>query len=211
MIALVLMLTQIDAGPQEIQRRLASMRIDVDFAETPLADALAVVRAHTGTNLILDPAVAPDHESEPVTMKLRGLPVRTVLKLMLEPRRLTVAYRQGVLVIVPPDHDRRLVTKVYDVRDLLFPIQHFAGPRVELVSPEDGGIVVGGDFFDPPRRETIAPEVLTQIIPQATGGKDGWTAHEDVGISLVNNMLVVTQSESVHREVAGLLRLLRQY
>ena len=44
---------------QDPSARLASTRIDVDFQETPLADALAAIRARLGVNLMLDPKTAP--------------------------------------------------------------------------------------------------------------------------------------------------------
>ena len=56
----------------------------------------------------------------------------------------------------------------------------------------------------------ITEDFLTELIPQSTGGGN-WDENEHAGITVVNNMLVVTQSHKVHKEVAELLQLLRQF
>jgi hypothetical protein len=200
---------------QEIQGRLASQKIEVEFENTPLNDALGVIRSHTGYNIILDPKSAAEHESKTVTLKLKNLSVKSILRIMLNNNDLTMVYRQGVLVVVPKSEvDKKVVTKVYDVRDLLYTIKSFPGPKVELVAPEaTGGTALSGAIFeiDTSSEGTITEDFLTTLIPQSTGGKEGWSANENASITVVNNMLVVTQTEKVHAEVADLLRLLRQF
>jgi hypothetical protein len=207
--ALVLALALAQAA--DARSLLASQRIDLELEATPLADALGVLRAHTGLNFVLDPAAVADHESAPVTLRLKDVSVRTALKIMLGSRGLTLTERRGILVVVPKEKlERQVVTRVYDVRDLLRPIEQFAGPKVELVDADANSISTGILIIEIDRKEVYDEEFLTTLIPQATGG-DSWTSNEEASISVVNGSLVVTQSARVQKEVAELLRLLRQF
>lgn len=203
-----------DSKVQEIESRLASQKIQVDFDGIPLEDALGVIRSATGYNIILDPKAQEEHSSATVSLKLNNISVKSVLKIMLGDNDLTLVYRQGVLVVVPKTEvDKKVVTKVYDVRDLLYTIKNFPGPKVELVPPDSsGGTALSGAIFeiDDDDGGTITEDFLTELIPQSTGG-DSWESNEAASITVVNNMLVVTQTEKVHKEVADLLRLLRQF
>lgn len=202
-----------DTKLQEIEARLASQKIEVDFDGIPLEDALGVIRSATGYNIILDPKSSAEHSDKTVSLKLSNISIKSVLKIMLVDNELTLVYRQGVLVVVPKSEvDKKVVTKVYDVRDLLYTIKNFPGPKVELVPPDSsGGTALSGAIFeiDDDDGGTITEDFLTELIPQSTGG-DSWEG-EGVSISVVNNMLVITQTEKVHKEVADLLRLLRQF
>ena len=112
--------------------------ISVDFDGVPLEDALQTVRAQLGANLTIDPAARDEHGGVPVSMKLKDVSVRTVLKIMLDERELTLTRRDGVLVVVTKASIAdRVVTKVYDVRDLIHAPPHFAGPSMALSNPED--------------------------------------------------------------------------
>lgn len=185
--------------------------ISVEFDAVPLEDALQTVRAQLGTNLTIDPAVRDAHGAVPVSMRLKDVSVRTVLRIMLDERGLTLTRREGVLAVVTKESIAdRVVTRVYDVRDLIHAAPQFPGPRMELTSPDDGliGTILILPIDDP---DPVFPgEFLVDLVPLSTGG-DSWTENDRAKIELVNNMLVVTQSEATQREVADLLRLLRQY
>ena len=117
------------------------------------------------------------------------------------------------MVLPKSEVDKKVITKVYDVRDLLYTIKNFPGPKVELVPPDSsGGTALSGAIFeiDDDGEGTITEDFLTELIPESTGG-DTWDGDIGANIQVVNNMLVVTQTERVHKEVADLLRLLRQF
>ena len=205
---------KVDSKLKEIRGRLASQKIDVDMDNMPLEDALNVIRSYTGYNIILDPKAREEHSSDVVTLSLKNLSVRSILKIMLGDKELTLVYRRGVLVVVPKaEVSMKVVTKVYDVKDLLYTIRNFPGPKVELVPPDSsGGTALSGAIFDigDDDEGTITEDFLTELIPQSTGG-DSWDENENANIEVINNMLVITQSERVHQEVAALLRMLRQF
>lgn len=182
--------------------------ISVDFDAVPLEEALQVVRAQLGTNLVLS---ADGHADAPVTMQLKDVSVRTVLKIMLDERELTLTRRDGVLVVVTKASlADRVVTRVYDVRDLIHAPPNFAGPSMALTNPGDtliGTILI---FPEEESTPTFPGDFLLDLIPLSTGGRS-WEENERAKIEIVNNLLVVTQTEATQKEVGDLLRLLRQY
>ena len=142
----------------------------------------------------------------------RGKLLKSVLKLMLDTRGLTMMYKDGVLLVVPKDRIYREVkTQIYDVRDMLLKIQDFPGPKVELTAPGDSSAPLAGATFtlDEPT-STITEDFLVEVIRQNTGG-DSWDENENASITLINGMLIVTQSTKVHREIWRVLQLLRQF
>jgi hypothetical protein len=90
-----------DAEAQEIMNRLASRKIDVDFRDMPLENALATLQGITGTDIILSENAKQAHQTETVNLMLSGVSVMTVLKIMLWERQLTWVCRDGLIQVVP--------------------------------------------------------------------------------------------------------------
>ncbi len=108
----------------------------VDFKETSLLEFVETLKAYTGTNVVLDQAgldevgVDPD---EPITLKLDEVPLKSVLKLALEPLELIYIIRNDVLMITSQTAaEEQLETRVYPVADLVIPIANFNGGGVGL-------------------------------------------------------------------------------
>lgn len=201
---------QDDADPKkrDAVNKLAAMRISVDFKEIPLSDAMDFLRDASGINFHVDPKAT--EKDEKITLKVKDLPLKSVIKLMLTPRDLTGVYRDGVIVILPKaDVAAATTTQTYDVRDLLMKIGDFPGPKVELVSPGTGPLTGITITMDEPKDPPITEDLLTDLVKSNTGG----TTWDDgnASITIANGMLFVAQNKSVHREVADLLNKLRQY
>lgn len=197
---------------QKILHQLESSRISVDFQALPLEDALSYIRDVTGINIVLDNEVRSRSPEElAVTLQVKDLLLKSVLKLMLNLKGLTALYEEGVLKVVPKGKiNKSVTTQIYDVRDLLFKIRDFPGPKVELTSSGQSGTPLSGATFtlDEEPKSTITEDFLTEMIQQNTGG-DSWS--ENASVTLSNGLLIITQSGRVHQEVKRLLQLLRQY
>jgi hypothetical protein len=97
-------------------------RIDIDFQDAPLADVLKFVREVTDVNMAVAPEVRAD--LAPVTLRLRNMPVETILDLILEPRGYGYSVRPGEVIYVrAAPGERDYVLWIYDVRDLLVSTQ----------------------------------------------------------------------------------------
>ncbi|MBI3857421.1 MAG: hypothetical protein HY293_17175 [Planctomycetes bacterium] len=204
-----------DPRKQEVLNKLNTMRVSVDFANQTLEEAVAFLRDFTGINIIVDAEVYKNQSEDQlkVTLKVKDLLLKSVLKLVLSSRELTAMYKEGVVLIVPKGKvDKAVTLQLYDVRDLLVKIQDFAGPKVELVSPQKGGggPLTGATFSLEEPRSTITEEFITDMIKQNTGDKS-WDENPNASITLTNGVLVVSQSKRVHEEIKRFVNLLRQF
>jgi type II secretory pathway component GspD/PulD (secretin) len=204
-----------DPRKAEVVNRLNTMRVSVDFANQTLEEAIAFLRDFTGLNIIVDAEVYKNQSEDQlkVTLKVKDLLLKSVLKLMLSSRDLTAMYKEGVVLVVPKGKiDKAVTLQLYDVRDLLVKIQDFAGPKVELVSPQKGGggPLTGATFTLEEPRSTITEEFITDMVKQNTGDKS-WDENPNASITLTNGVLVVSQSKRVHEEIKRFVNLLRQF
>ena len=199
-----------DTSREAATRKLGAMRVSVDFKDQSLESAVSYLRDFTGLNLVIQSA--GDDPDAPVRLTVRDLPVKSVLKLMLESRGLTATWRNGAIVILPrKELGSTKVLRIYDVKSHLMKIQDFPGPTMELASPLGGsasnwrvGVVV--TLAEEPR-SIMDEDLIISLVETHTGG-ESWD--HDASMQLVNGNLVVTQSPKVHREIEKLLRKLLQ-
>ena len=204
-----------DPRRQEVLNRLNNTRITVDFNNNTLEEAVGFLRDFTSINIVVD-AECYKNQSEDqlkVTLRVKDLLLKSVLKLMLNARELTAMYKEGVLLIVPKSKvDKAVTLQLYDVRDLLVKLQDFAGPKVELSSPQKGtsSPLVGGVFTLEEPHAVLTEEFITEMVKQNTGDRT-WDENPNATLSLSNGILVVSQSKRVHQEIKHFIDLLRQF
>jgi len=201
-----------DTGREDTVRKLETMKVTVDFQDIKLSEAMDYLREVTGLNFVLLPRAAEKDGDFKVRLRARDLSVKSTLKLMLSGRGLTVAFRDGALVVLPQeDLQENVVLELYDVRSQLIRLQDFPGPRMELVSPKSGGpsgLLTGIELIEP-KDPVVPPDMLVELIKDNTGFRS-WE-NKNAFIELRNGMLVVSQSPKVHREIKALLAKLGQY
>ncbi len=110
----------------------------MEFAETPLNDAIEYLKDYhhieiqLDTKALSDAGITPD---TPVSRVLKGITLRSALKLMLRDLQLTYIIQNEVLWITTPEEaENRLSTRVYPVADLVIPVK----------MPPMGGGMMGG-------------------------------------------------------------------
>jgi len=204
-----------DPRKQEVVNKLNTMRLTVNFENTTMEEAIGYLRDFSGLNIIVDAEVYKNQSEDQlkITLKVKDLLLKSILKLMLTSRELTAMYKEGVLLIIPKGKvDKSVTLQLYDVRDLLVKIQDFPGPKVELVSPSKGGggPLTGATFSLEEPRSTITEEFITEMVKQNTGDKS-WDENPNASINLTNGVLVVSQSKRVHEEIKHFINLLRQF
>ncbi len=118
---------------REIYRKLdAPISSSMDFKDTPMQQVLDDLRVTTGVNIIVDdPAL---HEAgivltQPVTMRLEGVALKSALNLLLHQVHLTYVVQDEVLNITTEEHARgKRVTKIHPVVDLVIPVNNSPPP-----------------------------------------------------------------------------------
>ena len=199
-----------DDGARRVREILGSRRITLDFQGARLSEVIAYFQEFSGLNFHIDAEAGRDRDEDRITIKVKDVSLRTALKLVLNPRDLGCVYRDGVLVVTTKARlAASTVTRVYDIRDLQFQLQDFPGPKFELdykMPGIDAGLL--GQHEDPKGgfdSETLIDLIKTNLDPRS------WEDGAEVSISVAGGLLVVSQSRSIHEELARFLDLLRQY
>ena len=194
-------IAEIERKVAEAKRRVATAekRIEealrtptqLEFIETPLQDVIDYLKDAHGIEIQLDGkalCAAEIGTDTHVTKNLKGISLRSALNLLLAELKLTYMVQDEVMLITTiEDAKGRLATTVYPVADLL--------PRGK--QPEECSA----------RCWELVRVITTVIAPESWRGGQGSIAAATAGNVEV---LVVTQSYHVHRQVAELLQQLRK-
>ncbi|HZZ74019.1 MAG TPA: hypothetical protein VFE24_17330 [Pirellulales bacterium] len=103
----------------------------VEFIDTPLKDVTDFIGQRHGINIQFDDKAMKDGgigTDTPINVNLKGISLRSILRLVLHPLGLTYVIKDEVLLITTQEAaNTMLVTKVYPVADLVLPINNGAG------------------------------------------------------------------------------------
>lgn len=200
-----------DPGRAEARRRLESRRISVDFRDATLGQAIDCLREATGLNFALGPRAA-EKAGEKVTLKVRDLSARAVLRHLLRPHDLAAVWKEGTLLITDrAETGSAVVLRLYDVRAHLVRVQDFAGPKMELASRDAANPVGVTVDLDPgPKAPPVDEDLLVELVKEATG-RGAWEENPQASIRLAHGLLGVSQTPAVHREIDRFLSRLLQY
>jgi len=165
----------------------------IDFSETPLKEMVAFLAKTHDIAIVLnnraleEVGIGPD---TPVSRTLRGISLRSALRLMLRDLGLTYVVRDEVLVITTPeDAESTLLTRFYPVADLV------------LIDPSEPYSRSNSDF-----QELI--DLIQKTIAPATWDTNGGQGAIDG--SALAGALVVSQTNEIHEQIPGLLAGLRK-
>jgi hypothetical protein len=114
-------------GAEEKIRKALTDPTSIEFVETPLQDVVDYLKDLHGIEIQLDAKALEDAATgsdAPVTANLKGITLRSALRLMLSKMDLTYVIEDEVLQITTAEKaGTKLVTRVYPVADLVLPIQ----------------------------------------------------------------------------------------
>ena len=200
----------------ELRRMLLTLdetQVSVDCKEKPLAEILKFFSTFTGVNLMISPVLLEDTDDQEleITLSLNKVSVRTALNIILELKGLALVYRHGLLMVTTPKDARgKPVLRLYSIGDLTMKIRDFPAPDLLLrpAGAEDFGNIGGGD--EEGREHAFAdPEAILDLVTENTGS--GTWEDDGVRASVNQRFLIVRTYPTVHRQIAGLLDLLRAY
>jgi hypothetical protein len=172
-----------EPSPSELRiRKSLNKPITIDFKETPLRQAIDLMKEFSAINLVIDlPGLdeAGVDLDEPVTLALSDIPLKSALNLLLDPMELSYVVRNDVLMITSKlSAASQLETRVYPVADLVVPIANFNG----------GGVGLGGQLNNGQGQPTNpagnqgAGNGLQNF--QAPGGNGGGALRRDISDEL---------------------------
>ena len=222
-----------DRDPQAVtEEKLSKILPKLELEQVPFADALEHIAEVTAIDIITDRVYLEENgidlATSIITLKIRNTPItaRTALDLILRPLNLGITVRNGIVFVGSPDDATDV--QVYNCRDLLpaaWGISTMPGmegasspmpggaPAQEsmMMSGMAGGMdMMGGGGMVRPGASSPEGEALIRTIT-ATVASNTW---QEVGgqgaISEFKGLLVIRQTQAIHREVKQLLDKLRE-
>ncbi|HUY87660.1 MAG TPA: VWA domain-containing protein, partial [Pirellulales bacterium] len=135
-----------EANPNEAKIMAAlEEKTELEFAEQPLNDVIDYLKERHAIEIQLDAKALTDAglgSDTPVTRNLKGITLRSALRLMLSELDLTYVIRDEVLMITTKaEAENMLTNRVYPVADLVIPI---GTPRPMGMGGGMGGGMLGG-------------------------------------------------------------------
>jgi len=183
-----------DAGDSSVARESANriekalrQRAECNFVDRPLEEVCTVLESVYHTPIWIDKQALQDegiNMETQITLVKSGIPLESILRLILEPLGLTYVNREGVLTITTKvKANEKQTTRIYPVADLV------------NVGTQPGDYVL-----------------LMQILQRSPDTK--WADVDGEGGSMtpfpIARSLVISQTQKVHREIAGILAALRR-
>jgi hypothetical protein len=163
----------------------------LEFLKMPLTGVAAYLKDHyhieiqLDTKALGDAGLGPD---TPITKTVKGVSLRSALRMMLRELGLTYVVQNEVLLITTPEEaENRLETKTYPIGDLVLP----AGASKDEEADFDSLI----DLI----KSTVKPTTWDDV------GGPGSIAPFENGLSLV-----ISQTQEVHEEVQAVLEQMRK-
>lgn len=184
--------TSMRVGEAAIKQALAQPT-EIEFIEAPLTDVIDNLKEHHHIEIQLDNKALGDvgiGSDTPVTRNLKGVSLRSAINLLLRDLNLTWIIQDEVLLITTPEEaESRLATKVYDVSD--------------LVVCRDKDDELWDDY------DTLIDVIVSTIKPTTWDcvGGPGSISGASLGTAKV---LIVSQVQDVHEEIAPLLAAIRE-
>jgi hypothetical protein len=195
---------------------LATRLADFNVQDTPLRDVLAQLQQASGMNMVVNWAALESIGVTPeqtVTLRLRNVSVERAMRAVVDlvgPDLIGYAVEQGVVEITLRDIlDARLITRVYDVGDLLTPAADFSAnaPSIDLAqTTQTGGGSSQGPFTggQTAAREDTRRERMEQLVELVTSTVDPQVWDVNGGQARVRSFdryLIVTAPAATHRKL----------
>ncbi len=217
----------------ELNRKLDQILPQFEFEEAPLGTIIDHLHESQELNIAIDWDDLSNvgiEADRPISLALRNLPLRVVLKEILAQAGgqvpLTFAVSDGLLRIATRDKlDCDKFIRVYDVRDLLMSAARFTNAaRLDpTVVPDRGGDGRRGEIFSSsssPENQSVSDppplsdhDMIRQVMSviRQTVATDSWQemGGGDASIRELNGQLIVYQTAEAHGQVRGLLDQLR--
>lgn len=203
--------TKVEPWVAQLNERL-NQKVTFNFEDASMEDVILFLRQTTGTTIILLPDVTA---APPVKLKVDGMRFGDALKWILEGASLKMALQNEAIIISSQPIVGAIALRMYDVTDLMSPVQDFPGKELAISSASGGGGAGGGGAFNlfkadaaKPDAGGSTPDELIKFIKDNIA-KTTWET-PGMGIDMRGgSTLFVSQTPETHALVEQLLASMR--
>ncbi len=190
-----------------VERKLAAARGSFDWKDSSLESIAKELANRLGRSVLFTKA-AEERRKDTVSLELHDVSYATAVRTLAAMAKITFLYDTGLVFITTPEDAvrRTLVTRFYDIADLLYQAPDFPGPDIHL-SPS-GTHGSKADVADE-TRSSRDPNEIIDLIKLSTGA-EVWNA-DGVTITASKHLLVVRASPAVQRQVGAFIIALRSF
>jgi len=211
-----------------VRQKLQTIIPQLDFDEIPFKDVVDFLRNVSGASFYVNwkaLTLQGIDRQTPVTVHLTKVSVAKALDVILRDvggtNPLQYVVDEGVITVSTRDDlARQTVTRVYDVRHLLFTVPNFEGPRVDYSNydsdddDDNNGTSWASSFDtdDQDNEENIITkaEMINNLIDliKETVDPPSWTT--EAAVKEMHGQLVITQTPQNHQSIIDLLNQLKE-
>ncbi len=189
---------------------------NADFKEMPFEDFVEWLERTTQATVVVRWKLLEDvgvRREQPITLRLKNVPLRKLIELVLDQLqrddpavRLAAKADDNTLILsTVRDLFRELVTRTYDVQDLLLTVPHFTGGKI---NPPNGGSARGLSLIRPggSEQDQKTEEQAQRLIETITSHiqPESWKANGGEGtISFFKGRLIIHNNLLVHEQLGG--------
>jgi hypothetical protein len=201
--------------PEERIEKVLSRPLDLSIKDQPLKDVVASIQEMVKVPVLIEVKKLEEaaiNMDTPVSFDVKGISLKSALRLMLGQLGLTYVIEDEVVQITTPeDAGSRLHIRVYDCRELLnMPGTKNGAPKAagnveavpNVVASANGGPIPA------PQRKPVLSDNLVQVVTSSVD-PDSWDDVGGPGNAIeYKGMLVVLQTSECHAKVEKLLNLM---
>ncbi|MHC5018952.1 MAG: hypothetical protein ACYTGX_02335 [Planctomycetota bacterium] len=196
-----------EAAAKAAFAKLDTLKVSIDFEDTPLTAAVEYMKQVSGVNILIDKAVTDEREIDEtrITLQVNDVSLRSALSLVLDFSNLVVRWRHSVLMITTPSKGRgKPVARMYDVRDITLEMKDFPGPTIKLEASEGNQSVGIGGLGDEPESQAPSRDQIMDLIQELM--PEDFEV-EGTSITTFGNAILIRQSPEVHAKITAILSL----
>ena len=184
----------------ELNQRL-EQEVTFIWVDQEVTDAIEFLRRTTGVNFVIDNDVQLD-PPPPISLNARNMKLRTALNWVVQLTGLKWSISNQAVFVSTGDAETDVVTQMYNISDLISPVQDF--PGVELST---GGGIDGNSFGlegDIQEGNEVTEDDVIEFIQQSVAPAS-WDDPNVAIASRSGGQLFITQAPSVHGLIVELM------
>ena len=199
---------------QAVQAQLDRRLPELNFSGQGLADVIDFLRDVSGSNIVVNWRALETvgiTKDAPVTARMKDIRLSKALNTILADVsggnvRLSYGVEGGVITISTYDELNSIVTRVYDIRDMLVQIPDFDSDKGHPVGFRSGAT---RPVAEPPMPLSARAAAIIKLVRE-TIDPVSWNKPSRGSIQELNGQLIIAQTQENHRGIIQLFQQLRE-